>query len=996
MDGKSQAPDDTGTVEGVVPAAEPRRRTVADVIGRPAPDDVRSLGAGASVVLDDPAIAWLVEAGPIDVFALLTGEDVVGSAREFLFSVETGDLLFGMAAGDEGTDVELIAVGWEESRISRIDLTAETDRPLGADEARYAAQYLDRWIWGVTEGVTKHISERATPQEFLGFGEEVTVAAGGRMTSRRGVVWAHLLEGIVRLIDIDELDAAASSVLVPVTSRSWLQGRDDVAVKGYATASVLQGAGWRQRMDLFHGMALRCLVYDFRNAAAGEIKRLRLLAEKVEEEKGKTLWRFASLLDEKRGRDSEFEMEDPLFQASTMVAKALGIKVVEPFQHQKKREDDPPLSLEVIARASRIRTRQVALRGRWWTEDNGPLVAFVEDGQHPIALLQKSGKKYEAHDPVSGTKRPVNTKLAMTLSPIAYSFYPPFPDRKIGAWDLVKFGMGRCKADLAAIVGTGAIGGILGIATPLATALVFDAIIPGHEKGQLYQIGLGLLVAAFASLAFKITGDIAMLRIEGKIAGSLQAAVLDRLLRLPNAFFANYSAGDLAQRTMMVESIRRAVTGIVISSIMAGVFSVFSYALLFYYEPRAALVATVLMILLLGVTVLTGIKRLQAIMQGEALSGSIYSLVLQIVTGITKLRLAGAEDRAFNLWGKTFGELRSRMVRSKKVSNLFTVFSAGYEILALAAIFGVVAMVRDEEMTTGIFLAFVAAFTTFLGSISQMARSIIQVFSTVPMYKRATPILEGLPEVDDTKEDPGRLTGAIEVNRATFRYSKETPRILDGVTMRIEAGEFVAIVGPSGCGKSTLMKLLLGFEKPEAGGVYYDGQEVRGIDLTALRRQIGVVLQAGKLMPGSIYENIRGATDCSVDDAWDAARQSGMDEDIQQMPMGMHTVLTEGSSALSGGQVQRLLIARALVAKPRVLLFDEATSALDNRTQAVITQSLDRLSVTRIAIAHRLSTVLNADCIYVLSGGKIAESGNYDDLMKQNGIFADLARRQLT
>ena len=1001
MEVKRPAPGNTtATAAPGKPAAKPaavqRKPSAADILGRPVAGDVRALGGGTSVVLDDPASGWLVEAGSVDVFAVLTDEEAAASSREFLFSVQTGGILFGLDTGNGDTGVQLIAVGWEDSRVSRFEFSAPKDTPLAAEQARAVALPVNQWIFGLSQGITKHIAERATPQQLISAGEEVAVGEGERITSRRGVVWSYLLDGAVRLIDIDELDAGSASVLVPVTPKSWLQGRGDVKVKGYSTISMLQGAGWRLRLHQFHAMVLRCLVFDFRNAAATEVKRLRLLADKVEADKNQTLGRFASLLDEKRAGRADFEGEDPLFQASSMVADALGITLAPPVQHEKRREDEPPISIEEIARLSRIRTRQVALRGRWWTGDNGPLVAFIEDGSRPIALLPIKGKRYQAYDPESDTMTPVTTRVALTLSPIAYSCNPPLPDRKLTAVDLVKFGLGRCKADLAAILATGALGGLLGIATPLATALVFDAIIPGHEKGQLYQIGLGLLIAAFATLAFKITGDIATLRIEGKLAGSLQAAVLDRLLRLPNTFFNNYAAGDLATRTMMVESIRRAVTGIVISSLMSGVFSIFSFALLFYYVPAAALVAAALFVLVMSATVLAGFKRLQAIMQGEALSGSIYSLVLQIVTGITKLRLAGAEDRAFNLWGRTFGELRARMVRSKKVINLYAVFTAGYEILAMAAIFGVVALIQDEDMTTGVFLAFVAAFTTFLSSITQMAGSIIQVFATVPMYRRAVPILEALPEVDESKEDPGRITGAIEVNRITFRYSREAPRILDGITMHIKAGEFVAIIGPSGCGKSTLMKLLLGFEKPEGGGIYYDGQEVRSIDLQALRRQIGVVLQNGRLMPGSIYENIKGATDATVDQAWEAAAQSGLKQDIEQMPMGMHTVLTEGASALSGGQVQRLLIARALVGKPRVLLFDEATSALDNRTQAVVTQSLERLSVTRIAIAHRLSTVASADCIYVLSGGKVAESGTYDELMEKNGIFADLARRQLT
>jgi ABC-type bacteriocin/lantibiotic exporter with double-glycine peptidase domain len=383
-------------------------------------------------------------------------------------------------------------------------------------------------------------------------------------------------------------------------------------------------------------------------------------------------------------------------------------------------------------------------------------------------------------------------------------------------------------------------------------------------------------------------------------------------------------------------------------------------------------------------------------MEGEAMSGNLASLVLQLVSGITKLRMAGAENRAFTRWGNDFAEMRTRMLASKKISNRFTVFLSGYEALAMAAVFMVIAVGSKETSSTGNFLAFVAAFTMFMGAILQVARAIIQCFNIVPLVSFTGPILAAQPEVDSSKADPGCLSGNIEIVNVSFRYERSGPKILDSLSINIRPGEFIALVGPSGCGKSTLMKLLLGFERPEAGGIYYDSRDLRNLDMQAVRRQIGVVLQTGRLMPGSLYENIRGPTDATVDDAWEAARMAGIEADIRAMPMGLHTMLTEGSSTLSGGQVQRLLIARALVGKPRILLFDEATSALDNRTQAVVTESLSRLNVTRIAIAHRLSTVMDATRIYVLDGGKIAEMGSYSELMAKNGIFAGLAKRQLT
>ncbi|HEY9805050.1 MAG TPA: ATP-binding cassette domain-containing protein, partial [Candidatus Obscuribacterales bacterium] len=208
-------------------------------------------------------------------------------------------------------------------------------------------------------------------------------------------------------------------------------------------------------------------------------------------------------------------------------------------------------------------------------------------------------------------------------------------------------------------------------------------------------------------------------------------------------------------------------------------------------------------------------------------------------------------------------------------------------------------------------------------------------------------------------------------------------------------GEFIAIVGPSGSGKSTLFRLLLGFESPQIGQVFYDRQNLLSLDIHAVRRQIGVLLQNSRTNTASIFENIAGNALITMDEAWEAARHAGFADEITAMPMGMHTVVSEGGSNLSGGQRQRLLIARALALKPRILLFDEATSSLDNQTQAIVSESLKKLQITRIVIAHRLSTIQDADRIYVLEAGRVVQQGSFQQLMSQEGLFFRLMQRQI-
>jgi ATP-binding cassette subfamily C protein len=481
---------------------------------------------------------------------------------------------------------------------------------------------------------------------------------------------------------------------------------------------------------------------------------------------------------------------------------------------------------------------------------------------------------------------------------------------------------------------------------------------------------------------------------------AVQAAVWDRLLSLPVPFFREYSSGDLAMRSLGIVQIRRTLTGSTFTSILSGIFSTFSLALLFYYSWRLALLACGLVAIAFLVSVAVGSFQVRYQRQIFKLRGRISGLILQLVIGIAKLRMAGAENRAFGSWTREFSQQKERALQSRRLSNALTVFISVFPIVGLMSIFYynayIMAQPGAKPLTTGEFLAFLAAFTQFMTAALMMSSSVISVLNIVPLYERAQPIFHTLPEVSAAKSSPGNLKGDIEISHVTFRYKSNTPPVLRDASMRIEPGRFVAFVGPSGSGKSTVFRLLLGFETPESGAIYYDGQDLAGLDVQEVRRQMGVVLQNGRLVNADIFTNIVGSAPLTMEDAWEAAELAGMEPDIRSMPMGMHTVIGEGGGSLSGGQRQRLMIARAIVGKPRVILFDEATSALDNQTQAIVSRSLERLQATRIVIAHRLSTVINADCIFVMDKGVLVQHGTFQELMDKGGMFRELAKRQLT
>ncbi len=682
----------------------------------------------------------------------------------------------------------------------------------------------------------------------------------------------------------------------------------------------------------------------------------------------------------------------PQIAACILVAEASGIAIAEDTANPKSGMDP---DLDDIARYNGFRTRAILLIDKWWANDHGPLLAFRKKDDSPVALIPKGHSAYLSVAPLTREKRLVTKALSETLKPYAHMFYRPFPHKQLNWLDLVKFGIFGNGNDLAWIIIMGVIAGLLGLLIPFATGKILGTLIPNAARIDILQITLILVATSVAIAMFNVVKGIASIRISGRMDLNIQAAVWDRLIALPVPFFKNFTAGDLGMRSMTISSIHTILSGPILNASLILVFSSFNLVFLFYYDWQMAIIAICMIFIGILVALLAAIVTFFYQKDLFEIKGTLMGKILQFICGINKLRSTGAEGRVFTLFAKDYARQKQANFNSGKVDAFLFAFNAGFPVLVSMVLFSWYYWRRMEYLTVAEFVAFTVAYTTFQASLLQVYMLMPAIVKIFPLYQRAKPILDALPEFNQNSKKIGPLKGRIDVSHVNFRYKPNGPLILKDVSISADQGKFIALVGQSCAGKSTLLRLLLGFETPETGGVFYDEQDLKNLDVREVRRQTGVVLQDGKFMGGNIFQNIVGTSNLTMDDAWEAARMVGIAEEIEAMPMKMLTVIAAGGGVISGGQQQRLLIANALINRPRIIFFDEATSALDNRTQAIVQKSLENLKLTRIVIAHRLSTIINADIIYVLHQGSVVETGSYDELIAKKGYFHQLAERQL-
>ncbi|WP_415719350.1 NHLP bacteriocin export ABC transporter permease/ATPase subunit [Maridesulfovibrio sp.] len=936
------------------------------------------LNAGSPILLAGSEEAWFIAKGRADVF-IVNKENPDSSMRTRCFSVESGHILFGHPAD---ADSALLAVGTPGTEAYRVHKT--TLSKIKEDEE--LARLIDNCIDNLHSAVTRAVENIPQGDLILENGSGLVVPEFKIGRPENKTVWIRHIKGQSLFMGVENLNN--NTEWFPIVPEAWIKTISCSIIAVSLTAEI---ARRKDFWEIFNNYLIAIINHLSIDVSLSTVDRYVALKDKdIAEQRLTTggLNTLSSVMDSGEQHPLSDQYSGELSIACAMVAHKTG--------HRQAVEDGlfSGDTLDEIVQSAGMRSRKVLLRGNWYKQDGGPLLGFTISGS-PVALLPSSPSSYQLIDPEKGTETAVNSETLANLSPEAHVLYRPLPDKKLKLADIPKFGLHGSWKDIGVIICIGVVVGIMGLVTPSIGRIIFEDIIPGAERGRLMQLVAIMIGFSVASLLFQITQSFAMIRMTTRTEHNLETALWERLMCLPVQFFRKFTAGDLAQRAMAMNSVQNILTGAVLTGMSSAFFSFIYLGLLFHYDLKLAFLA-------LGITIFSGvlvigIGFIQIRFQRKAvnLAGRISGETLQFITGVSKIKAGGAENRALMLWAGNFAKQCRTSYKMKSVGIAFNSFNAVYKVTASALIFmGVLYFKRDNALDFGTFIAFWMAYGSLQNGVLSLVGGVLKFFQATPYFERLEPILSEVPENSGNKGRSVKLKGNIEISSIDFRYAHDGPKILNDVSIQINQGEFIAITGSSGSGKTTLLRLLLGFEKAETGAIFYENQEISQLDIHKLRNQLGVVLQNGGLMPGDIFTNITGTANLTIDDAWEAARMAGFDHDIKEMPMGMHTVISEGAGTLSGGQKQRLIIARALARKPKILIFDEATSALDNRTQEIVTQSLNRLTVTRIVIAHRLSTIKNADKIVVLENGRVEEIGTYDELLNNKGTFFNLVKRQ--
>lgn len=939
------------------------------------------LEANQRLSFETPGDFWIVEEGKGELFI----KEKKGGALTHLESIRTAEFIFGFPA-DEAYEILLITNG--KTRLSQHKIATYSHFPQNAPKVLRWLHILNPFyeIFG-TEAIDVYLKNE----------EKVALQKGKKLSAMRPhfpeyrgeIRWITVTAGLLALFNLEAFKLTPTDLPYPLTHSAWAQTLSDSAVTTLSSDEVLSSAHFPLVIATYQAKTLEILKKILHLQAIRDKKQTeeRLINDATAVQR--SLYKIGSILSEKEPFIFS-PRSSSLFKACHILSKKMDMRFIEPKELSE--EASQYEKIQAICLNSKVGFREVTLETGWWKKDSLCLLGFYGEEKKPVALVDKKGGDYVMIDPDTGAKRKMDKEVAAALHTKAFAFYPPFPEKTLSGWDILRFTLKRYKSELFSLLAIGIGGALLSLSVPILTMILFNKVIATYENPLLPHVIFAIVAAVISIAIFLFVRSYAVARLMQLVELLLDSAIWQRLLSLPVNFFRKFTVGNLIQRASAVAEIRVLIGGNTIRVLFSLLFSFFYYLVMLYMSPHLTFYATLTIGFGMVISGYFIFKKLPIQRELSELRGNLDGTVVQLITGVSKIRLSGAEARAFDFWAKDFTKYQTLVYRSRYYDTIINSFVAFLALLTTGVLFIAVAY---NPLPIGTFIGFLAAFSPFSMAVFEGITLIKDLAAGASYWEKARVIFETQPESYIGKEKPGKLLGEIRVDHVSFQYEKEAPLTLNDVSFYAHPGEFVALVGPSGSGKSTLIRLLLSFEAPLTGSIYYDGKELTALDLLEVRRQIGTVLQHGSLFSGSIYENIVCGGIYSHEEVLEALQYSGFDKDLETFPMGLQTIVQSGGGTLSLGQAQRLLISRALVAKPRILIFDEATSALDNKTQEEVSRRLDEMEVTRIVIAHRLSTVRHATRIYVLDKGKIVQTGTFIELAQQEGVFKQMLHRQL-
>lgn len=941
------------------------------------------------LAMDDPQFVWFIEKGTVDLFLVEYRDGEEQSAPQHLMRADSGRLLFGVAPQIGKTTLSLIAKGFPGTVLRRLpgtDLTIVRHAEL--------AEYVDAWIMDVSAMLSRDVLPLPRPDVLVEPGD-TPAARDGRLSTQREVVWVSgLTPGAGLFMSLSNPATRKSGVAaIPLTPVSWLTLTGKIQLSARSSETLAAENLLLPALAHFHSVAFSLERLNRRLAVVDQanLDRARAINRRADEEGARRrLFNLYDLLEPEEAGGSD----SALFNVLRIIGRHEGIDFKWPTRMDVA---GAATALSDVLDASAVRGRQVRLdqADRWWISDGGAMLAFRKDDGQPVALLPGLLGHYREVD-AFGCKTRVTPERAQSLCPEAWTFYQPLPSGVAGLRDLFQLVRKRLTVDFVRFGLSGLVGSLIMLLPAVVAGFILNEVIPNSATSLLYAATAALAALALVRALLHVLQGTALMRLEGRATSRVEAAFWDRLLRLPLHCLRRYSAGDLAMRGMTFQNLRDTVQDVVANAVLSIAFLSPAFVLICFYDARLGAITAAFGLLAIVVTIILGLGQIPPQGRGTRMIHHLAGRLFQLINGISQLRVDGAEGSAFAVWARDYREQKLAELQRGTFETHLQAFGTALPFLAGGLLILAVTLPGQPTITAGDFFVVYLLFTLFLTGITRLAASFNTVAAIMPALEQVRPFLAQPTEISVTGEPVKTLGGDIVFDRVSFQYDPDGPLILDNVSIHARPGEFIAIAGESGAGKSTLFRLALGLDQPSGGAVYYDGRDLKHLNVKQVRRQVGTVPQNVQLHPQDLWDNIVGNCEgATAQDAWHAAKLAAVDRDIAAMPMQMFTNVGDSASVTSGGESQRITIAHALIRNPRILLLDEATNWLDNESQSKIMANLAGLSSTRIIIAHRLSTLRQADRIYVLHAGKVVQEGTFKELVATEGAFRDLVSRQM-